>query len=121
MRRARIPFAFLLLVALGACHGDPTLPHTPPTEVGPIVAENIQWATLNGRRSILVRPDGAECGTAFIVRPATRIRVRNPDGTTHRGTPLELTIGRVVRAWSTGVVLRSCPGQTTAAVIEVIS
>lgn len=95
-------------------------PEGPPTLVGPIVAEDLQFGALNGTENILVRPASDECGIVFAVDEETRIQVRTAEGGLRRGTLEDLAIGRTVRAWSTGIVLESCPGQTGAAAVEVL-
>jgi hypothetical protein len=113
-----------LLPALYGCATSLTAPapspEGPPTLVGPIVAEDLQFGAMNGKENILVRPASDECGIVFAIDAETNIQIRTAEGELRRGTLKDLAIGRTVRAWSTGIILESCPGQTGAAAVEVL-
>ena len=114
----RLAACLLLAVAVAACHSA-LEPDTPPAFTGDIVARDVtisfgQPPTIHVKES----PD-EECGVIFLVGPTTRILRRSPDGKVTRASVSDLTVGRRVGVWA-GVVLTSCPGQSTAQVVEIL-
>lgn len=122
MYRRLTPLLLAIFLATSGCASStlPTMPEGQPTLVGPIVAQDLQFGAMQGTRNIHVRPEAEECGIVFAIDERTTIGVRTPGGSVRRGTLDDLTIGRTVRAWARGVILESCPGQTTAAAVEVL-
>jgi hypothetical protein len=113
MRSAAFLFAFSVVACL-----SPTKPSGPPGVTGAIVARDLS-ISIGGPPTIHVKElPTTECGVVFLVRQSTRI-VRRVDGTLQSAAPSELTVGRRVAVWA-DVVLRSCPGQSTAAVVEIM-
>jgi hypothetical protein len=55
----------------------------------------------------------------FYVNPGTDVFVREPDGTLRRGDKHDIRVGDHLRAWLTGIELRSLPPQYPARVVEV--
>lgn len=109
----------LLLLTIPAC-SSPNMPEDQPTMVGPIVARDLQFGAMQGTRNIHVRPAADECGIVFAIDGRTTIGIRTDDARLHEGTLDDLTVGRTVRAWARGPLLKSCPGQTTAAAVELL-
>lgn len=109
----------LLLIAIPGCPSL-NMPEDQPTLVGPIVARDLQFGALHGTRNVHVRPAGDECGIVFAINGRTTIGIRTDEARLREGTLDDLTTGRTVQAWARGPILESCPGQATAAAVEVL-
>lgn len=116
-------FFTLALLAICACAGPTApegLPERSPTVVGPIVARDTPLSSMGDKPNVHIRPVMEECGTVFAIDAQTTIVVREANGRLRQGGVDDLMIGRMARAWARGVILESCPGQTTAEAIELL-
>jgi molybdopterin biosynthesis enzyme len=84
---------------------------------GAIVARDVA-ISIGDPPSVHVRAAGEECGIIFLLRSSTRIRPQGA-GVLASGSYADLTVGTRVRV-SARLVLDSCPGQSTAGVIEIV-
>ena len=85
---------------------------------GPVVAREIR-ISIGDPPSIHVKENSAdECGIIFLVRPSTQIRRRTNSGAIVRASYAELVLGKNVRVWAR-YVLESCPGQSSAEIVEI--
>lgn len=112
----------LLLMVVGcatAVQPEPTWGEGDPTSVGPIVARDVGSPSSGDRPTLHVRASGDDCGIIYSVSPETLIRRRNDSGSYDEVSLDALRVGVTVAVW-TDVVLRSCPGQAGAHVIEVL-
>lgn len=116
IRQSRVA---LKLVFLFAACGSPSEPDSPPTIEGPIVAKNVEMAAVSAPSIHVKESTAAECGIVFAVSGAEVIR-QFSNGSHGEGNLDDLAIGRDVRVWSNGVVLESCPGQSSAKVVVVL-
>lgn len=115
IRRSRVALKLVLLLA--AC-GSPTEPDSPPTIEGPIVARNVEMPTVSAPSIHVKESATAECGIVFGLAGAEIIR-QVTNGSNEEGSLDDLTIGHDVLVWTDGVVLDSCPGQSSAKVVVV--
>jgi hypothetical protein len=109
----------LLLAALAAACQSSSAPSGPPAITGAVVARDLR-ISIGEPPTIHVKetPD-AECGVIFLLSRSTRVYRRAPDGTVAAVSLSDLTVGRRVSVWA-DVVLRSCPGQASAAAVEIL-
>jgi hypothetical protein len=111
--------ACLLLVGTAASCNSPSEPRTQALLRGPIVARDL-GISIGGPPTIHVKESAsAECGVIFLVRGSTRILRRTANGRVGRASLSELTVGRRVAVWA-NMTLDSCPGQSSATVVELI-
>ena len=84
---------------------------------GFVVNRGIQ-ISIGDPPSIHVKEEVSEqCGIIFLVRPSTEIRRRTNSGTAPASYG-NLVPGTKVRVWAR-VVLESCPGQSSAEIVEI--
>lgn len=111
--------ACLFLVGTVVSCSSPSEPMARPALTGPIVARDL-GIPIGGPPTIHVKESAsAECGVVFLVRESTRIRRRAANGRVGRATLSDLTVGRRVAVWA-NLILDSCPGQSSATVVELI-
>jgi hypothetical protein len=111
--------ACLFLIGTVASCNSPSEPTGPAALNGPIVARDL-GISIGGPPTIHVKESAsAECGVVFLVRESTRIRRRAASGRVSNASLSELTVGRRVAVWA-NVILDSCPGQSSATVVELI-
>lgn len=111
---------FVLLLLAAGCATATAPDSEPSTLEGPIVSVNDEAVLGRATRRIHVKPPEDECGIIFSVSPSTEIRARTARGGVQRAGPDDLTVGRTVRVWTSGVLLLSCPAQGGADVIEIL-
>jgi hypothetical protein len=111
----RARFSVLCCMLLVGCN---LVAVTAPSE-GPDV-EGVVIHLLPDQRALIVATfrAGAYPDT-FYVNPGTDVIFRKSDGTSRRGDKTEIRVGDHLRAWLTGVELRSLPPQYPARVVEV--
>ena len=112
-------FAGLGIALLLAACGSPTEPDSTPTIEGPIVARNVEMATVTAPSIHVKESAAAECGIVFSVRQAEIIR-QVENGKDAEGSVDDLWIGRNVRVWAREVVLQSCPAQASAKLVLIL-
>jgi len=108
----------LLLAAVAACK-SPSAPSGPPAITGPIVARDVSISIGEPPTIHVKEAADAECGVVFLVRRSTLVRRRALDGSVTVASLSDLTVGRHVAVWA-GVVLESCPGQSSADIVEIL-
>ena len=85
---------------------------------GSVVAREIQ-ISIGAPPSIHVKENAADgCGIVFLVRSSTEIRRRTDSGASVPASYADLVSGKKVRVWAR-VVLESCPGQSSAEIVEI--
>src|SRR5687768_6539332 len=85
---------------------------------GSVVAREIR-ISIGDPPSIHVKENAAdECGIIFLVRSSTEIRRRTNSGADVPASYAELVLGKKVRVWAR-YVLESCPGQSSAEIVEI--
>jgi len=109
--RILLPLLCLLPVACSMA----TLPSGSPEVQGTVIS------LLPDQRALIqatVRPP--ELPDTFYVNPGDRVLIRQADGTLRRGNAGDIQVGDHLRAWLTGVELRSLPPQYPARILEVV-
>ena len=114
---ARLSLFFCLLLA-----GCSALPATAPGE-GPGEAPDVEGVVIDllpDQRALLraTHRAGAYPDT-FYVNPGAEVLVQEPGGSLRPGDRKEIRVGDRLRAWLTGVELRSHPPQYPAWRVEV--
>ena len=127
-RRRTALIAIAALVGTGGCAGS-----TGPSGVAVLAGGQVENPHLVGRvaevgwshreqtvlvRDVRVPATGYEAGIALDVGSAP-IFVRRADGSLVRGALSDVKAGAELRAWSTGIELRSLPPQWSATRVEV--
>jgi hypothetical protein len=116
----RLPIlALALAVAASGCDSPtPLAPQGESGMSGRIVARDSRIST-GGHPTMHVKETPAEeCGVIFSISDDTRILRRVSSHVLIEVPVSELVVGANVRVW-TGAVLRSCPGQAHADIIEI--
>ncbi len=111
------------VLTLAACSSDATAPWAPVPDV--VTASVVAVGPPTDRTYVLV--DGGETAAsggaagryALVVSGATDVLVRQPSGRLVLGRLGDIVPGASVRAWRTGVELRSLPPQYPVTRIEV--
>jgi hypothetical protein len=108
-----------LIFAVAACSDTLMFPDRQETIMGDVVGIEDQ-NPFDSPRALWVKeqPD-SPCGIVFRVTDETEIGERQPDGTIAERRYEDIGLGYTIRVWS-GAVAESCPGQSTANVIEII-
>ena len=99
-------------------------PGTAPPEGAPDLVGTVADARVEGRPATVVVTDVQLPGTGYasgvwLDVGGARIVVRRADGRLSAASRAALALGAALRAWSTGVELRSLPPQWTATYVEV--
>lgn len=116
----RSPLVLMAAVFLAASCRSPSAPEGPPAATGVVVARDVA-TSFSGPPSIHVKNDpDDECGTIFAIGRATTVIRRKADGGVSLANIDELTVGTAVRVWA-DIVLESCPGQSAAKSVEIVS
>ena len=104
------------LLTLVACHSG-TEPDGTGTS-GLIVARDVQ-IPIGDPPSIHVKQDAAApCGVIYLIRSSTTVRRRTSSGSVVSASYADLLVGVRVKIWAQ-VVLDSCPGQSSADMVEI--
>jgi hypothetical protein len=107
--------AVLCCILLGGCN---FVGATAPGE-GPDV-EGVVLHLLPDQRALIEASFRAgPYPDTFFVNPGAGVFIREADGSLRRGTKTEIRVGDHLRAWLTGVELRSLPPQYPARIVEV--
>lgn len=108
------------LMIMAACN-DITVPEDSPGTTGLIVERDRPTSFSMNRPTIWVKEtEESECGVIFVITDATEIFRRDRLGRASSIDDGALPVGSRVRVWS-DFVLRSCPGQATAEVVELVT
>jgi hypothetical protein len=111
--------ACLFLAGTVASCSSPSEPIARPVLSGPIVARDL-GIPIGGPPTIHVKESAsAECGVIFLVGQSTRILRRAANGRVSNASLSDLAVGRHVAVWA-NVIMKSCPGQASATVLELI-
>ncbi len=112
--------AAAILIAASACDSRSVPePEGLPTISGTIVARDIA-TSIGGAPTMHVKETPtASCGIIFTIRDSTRIFRRASADKLVEVPASDLVVGTSVRVWS-GVVLESCPAQSSAGLIEIV-
>ena len=126
-RIGSIGAAIFLVLSLGVVAISPTLmagSSTPPKEPPDIVGTITRIDNSSGYMRVLVEEDPlATAGSDKLwmtLDKSTQVFVADHSGT-HNATAEVLKVGELVKAWSTGPIAESYPGQTGAKAIIVVS
>jgi hypothetical protein len=111
--------ACLLLVGTVASCTSPSEPMAPAALTGAIVARDLAIPIGEPPTIHVKESPFAECGVVFLIRQSTRILRRAADGRISNASLSELTLGSRVEVWA-NVILRSCPGQASASIVQLI-
>jgi hypothetical protein len=112
-RLTRFSLGFCLLLA-----GCSLVPATAPREGADV--EGVVIALLPDQRALLKATYRAgPYPDTFYVNPGAKVLVREPSGSVRQGDKQDIRVGDRLRAWLTGVELRSLPPQYPARVVEV--
>lgn len=123
MTPTRVVLAVATVVTLAACRSDATAPWAPVPDV--VTASVVAVDPPTDYTRVLVdaggpaASDGAAQRYALVISPTTAVLVRQPGGALVRGRLGDIVPGASVRAWRTGVELRSLPPQYPVTRIEV--
>lgn len=125
--RRPVPWWMMLLLVLGpvgcvspfAAEATATLPDRAPTIEGPIVAQNVEWGSVDPPSIHVKEHVSGECGIYFNLSGAEVLQ-KTADGSLREATIAELKVERQVRVWGRGPVLDSCPGQASAEVVLLL-
>lgn len=122
MRLPGLILLALIITVIAACAGKgPPLPED--ADFSGVIAEFPPFPESPDfpARLLVNRPDpGSADRTIVHVGPRTDIRIVQSGGAARPATAEELRTGDEVRVWTTGVELRSYPGQVFAVRIEVL-
>ena len=125
-RTAVAPYGLALaLAAVGGCAARGTAPPAgEPDLVGTVAATAVERPPAAGPvtdvlvTDVVVPASGYDAGVRLHLHDA-RVVVRRPGGRLERASRAAVVPGAALRAWTTGVELRSLPPQWTATYVEV--
>lgn len=113
-------FVVLAFASATACGTGPALPDEDADVVGTLTDFLPEPPVVGGPRQVLVTVPNPSHRKIVHVNGGTRLYVVEPDGDLRRAQAGDLAIGDELEVWTTGIELRSDPGQVFATRIHIL-